>query len=191
MFGPQTIHRLPELIKQKAETQKSQVDISFPEIEKFDYLPEPKAEGAKAFVSIMEGCDKYCSYCVVPYTRGPEVNRPFEDVLAECAVLAEQGVREITLLGQNVNHYMGPMENGQIADLALLIHFIAEIDGVDRIRFQTSHPVEFSQNLIDAYGSVPELANHLHLPVQHGSDRILTNMKRNHTILEFKQKLES
>lgn len=189
VFGPQTIHRLPELIKQKAETQKSQVDISFPEIEKFDYLPEPKAEGAKAFVSIMEGCDKYCSYCVVPYTRGPEVNRPFEDVLAECAVLAEQGVREITLLGQNVNHYMGPMENGQIADLALLIHFIAEIDGVDRIRFQTSHPVEFSQNLIDAYGSVPELANHLHLPVQHGSDRILTNMKRNHTILEFKQKI--
>ncbi|MCL4120595.1 UNVERIFIED_CONTAM: hypothetical protein GTU68_025212 [Idotea baltica] len=189
VFGPQTIHRLPDLIKQKAETQKSQVDISFPEIEKFDYLPEPKAEGAKAFVSIMEGCDKYCSYCVVPYTRGPEVNRPFEDVLAECAVLAEQGVREITLLGQNVNHYMGPMENGQIADLALLIHFIAEIDGVDRIRFQTSHPVEFSQNLIDAYGSVPELANHLHLPVQHGSDRILANMKRNHTILEFKQKI--
>lgn len=189
VFGPQTIHRLPELIKQKSETQKSQVDISFPEIEKFDYLPEPKAEGAKAFVSIMEGCDKYCSYCVVPYTRGPEVNRPFEDVLAECAVLAEQGVREITLLGQNVNHYMGPMENGQIADLALLIHFIAEIDGIDRIRFQTSHPVEFSQNLIDAYGSVPELANHLHLPVQHGSDRILTNMKRNHTILEFKQKI--
>lgn len=189
VFGPQTIHRLPELIRKKNETQKSQVDISFPEIEKFDYLPEPKAEGAKAFVSIMEGCDKYCSYCVVPYTRGPEVNRPFEDVLAECAVLAEQGVREITLLGQNVNHYMGPMENGQIADLALLIHFIAEIDGVDRIRFQTSHPVEFSQNLIDAYGSVPELANHLHLPVQHGSDRILTNMKRNHTILEFKQKI--
>lgn len=189
VFGPQTIHRLPDLIKKKDETQKSQVDISFPEIEKFDYLPEPKAEGAKAFVSIMEGCDKYCSYCVVPYTRGPEVNRPFEDVLAECAVLAEQGVREITLLGQNVNHYMGPMENGQIADLALLIHFIAEIEGIDRIRFQTSHPVEFSQNLIDAYGSVPELANHLHLPVQHGSDRILTNMKRNHTILEFKQKI--
>jgi tRNA-2-methylthio-N6-dimethylallyladenosine synthase len=137
----------------------------------------------------MEGCDKYCSYCVVPYTRGPEVNRPFEDVLAECAILAEQGVKEITLLGQNVNHYLGPMENGQIADLALLIHFIAEIDGVERIRFTTSHPVEFSQNLIDAYGSDPELANHLHLPVQHGSDRILTNMKRNHTILEFKQKI--
>lgn len=189
VFGPQTIHRIPEMIKQKGLTQKSQVDISFPEIEKFDYLPEPKADGVKAFVSIMEGCDKYCSYCVVPYTRGPEVNRPFEDVLGECAVLAEQGVREITLLGQNVNHYMGPMENGQVADLALLIHFIAEIDGVDRIRFQTSHPVEFSQNLIDAYGSVPELANHLHLPVQHGSDRILVNMKRNHTILEFKQKI--
>ena len=189
VFGPQTIHRIPEMIKQKGLTQKSQVDISFPEIEKFDYLPEPKADGVKAFVSIMEGCDKYCSYCVVPYTRGPEVNRPFEDVLGECAILAEQGVREITLLGQNVNHYMGPMENGQVADLALLIHFIAEIDGVDRIRFQTSHPVEFSQNLIDAYGSVPELANHLHLPVQHGSDRILVNMKRNHTILEFKQKI--
>ncbi len=189
VFGPQTIHRLPDLIKQKNQTTKSQVDISFPEIEKFDYLPEPKAYGVKAFVSIMEGCDKYCSYCVVPYTRGPEVNRPFEYVLGECAILAEQGVREITLLGQNVNHYMGPMENGQIADLALLIHFIAEIDGIDRIRFQTSHPVEFSQNLIDAYGNVPELANHLHLPVQHGSDRILINMKRNHTILEFKQKI--
>ncbi|MGQ4001687.1 tRNA (N6-isopentenyl adenosine(37)-C2)-methylthiotransferase MiaB [Francisellaceae bacterium CB299] len=189
VFGPQTIHRLPALIKQKSQTSKSQVDISFPEIEKFDYLPEPKADGVKAFVSIMEGCDKYCSYCVVPYTRGPEVNRPFEDVLGECATLAEQGVREITLLGQNVNHYAGPMENGQVADLALLIHFIAEIDGIDRIRFQTSHPVEFSQNLIDAYGSVPELANHLHLPVQHGSDRILINMKRNHTILEFKQKI--
>ena len=189
VFGPQTIHRLPELIKTRKETEKSQVDISFPEIEKFDYLPEPKAEGTKAFVSIMEGCDKYCSYCVVPYTRGPEVNRPFEDVLAECASFAEQGVREVTLLGQNVNHYMGPMENGQLADLALLIHFIAEIDGIDRIRFQTSHPVEFSQNLIDAYGSVPELANHLHLPVQHGSDRILVGMKRNHTILEFKQKI--
>lgn len=189
VFGPQTVHRLPSLINKKSQTNKSQVDISFPEIEKFDYLPEPKAEGAKAFVSIMEGCDKYCSYCVVPYTRGPEINRPFEDVLGECAMLAEQGVREITLLGQNVNHYMGAMENGQTADLALLIHFIAEIDGIDRIRFQTSHPVEFSQNLIDAYGSVPELANHLHLPVQHGSDRILINMKRNHTILEFKQKI--
>lgn len=177
------------MIKRKQSTQESQVDISFPEVEKFDFLPEPKAEGAKAYVSIMEGCDKYCSYCVVPYTRGPEVNRPFEDVLGECAALAEQGVKEITLLGQNVNHYLGPMENGETADLALLIHFIAEIDGIERIRFTTSHPVEFSQNLIDAYGSVPELANHLHLPVQHGSDRVLINMKRNHTILEFKQKI--
>ncbi len=189
VFGPQTIHRLPELIKQKQSTQISQVDISFPEIEKFDHLPAPKAEGAKAFVSIMEGCDKYCSYCVVPYTRGPEVNRPFEDVLAECAILAEQGVKEITLLGQNVNHYLGKMASGDTADLALLIHFIAAIDGVERIRFTTSHPVEFSDNLINAYAEVPQLANHLHLPVQHGSDRILAAMKRNHTILEFKQKI--
>jgi tRNA-2-methylthio-N6-dimethylallyladenosine synthase len=189
VFGPQTIHRLPELIKQKQSTQISQVDISFPEIEKFDHLPAPKAEGAKAFVSIMEGCDKYCSYCVVPYTRGPEVNRPFEDVLAECAILAEQGVKEITLLGQNVNHYLGKMASGDTADLALLIDFIAAIDGVERIRFTTSHPVEFSDNLINAYAEVPQLANHLHLPVQHGSDRILAAMKRNHTILEFKQKI--
>ncbi len=189
VFGPQTIHRLPELIKQKQITQTAQVDISFPEIEKFDHLPAPRAEGAKAFVSIMEGCDKYCSYCVVPYTRGPEVNRPFEDVLAECAILAEQGVKEITLLGQNVNHYLGKMSSGDTADLALLIHFIADIDGVERIRFTTSHPVEFSDNLINAYAEVPQLANHLHLPVQHGSDRILAAMKRNHTILEFKQKI--
>ncbi len=189
VFGPQTIHRLPHLIKQKQKTDISQVDISFPEVEKFDHLPAPKAEGAKAFVSIMEGCDKYCSYCVVPYTRGPEVNRPFEDVLAECAILAEQGVKEITLLGQNVNHYLGKMASGDTADLALLIHFIAAIDGVERIRFTTSHPVEFSDNLINAYAEVPQLANHLHLPVQHGSDRILTAMKRNHTILEFKQKI--
>ncbi|MDA0911218.1 MAG: tRNA (N6-isopentenyl adenosine(37)-C2)-methylthiotransferase MiaB [Proteobacteria bacterium] len=189
VFGPQTIHRLPDLIKQKQKTDISQVDISFPEVEKFDHLPAPKAEGAKAFVSIMEGCDKYCSYCVVPYTRGPEVNRPFEDVLAECAILAEQGVKEITLLGQNVNHYLGKMASGDTADLALLIHFIAAIDGVERIRFTTSHPVEFSDNLVNAYAEVPQLANHLHLPVQHGSDRILTAMKRNHTILEFKQKI--
>lgn len=190
VFGPQTIHRLPEMINAKRATAKPQVDISFPEVEKFDYLPEPKAEGVKAFVSIMEGCDKYCSYCVVPYTRGPEVNRPFEDVLAECATLAEQGVREITLLGQNVNHYLGKMANGDTADLALLIHFIAEIEGIERIRFTTSHPVEFSQTLIDAYATVPKLANQLHLPVQHGSDRILAAMKRNHTILEFKQKIK-
>ena len=189
VFGPQTIHRLPELIKKKQETASSQVDISFPEIEKFDHLPEPKADGAKAFVSIMEGCDKYCAYCVVPYTRGPEVSRPFEDVLAECALLAEQGVKEITLLGQNVNHYLGKMASGEVADLALLIHFIAEIDAIKRIRFTTSHPVEFSDNLIEAYAKVPKLANQLHLPVQHGSDRILAAMKRNHTILEFKQKI--
>ncbi|MCF6766874.1 tRNA (N6-isopentenyl adenosine(37)-C2)-methylthiotransferase MiaB [Thiotrichales bacterium 19S11-10] len=189
VFGPQTIHRLPEMIRQKHVNNKPQVDISFPEIEKFDHLPEPKAEGVKAFVSIMEGCDKYCAYCVVPYTRGPEVSRPFEDVLAECASLAEQGVKEITLLGQNVNHYLGKMANGDTADLALLIHYISSIDGVGRIRFTTSHPVEFSNSLIEAYGEVDELANHLHLPVQHGSDRVLANMKRGHTILEFKQKI--
>ena len=189
VFGPQTIHRLPELIHKKQQQAKPQVDISFPTIEKFDYLPEPKAEGVKAYVSIMEGCDKYCAYCVVPYTRGPEVSRPFEDVLAECACFAEQGVREIMLLGQNVNHYLGPMENGDVADLALLIHYIAAIDGIDRIRYSTSHPVEFSDSLIEAYGEVPELANHLHLPVQHGSDKILSAMKRNHTALEFKQKI--
>lgn len=189
VFGPQTIHRLPDMIKRKHIQGKAQVDISFPEIEKFDNLPEPKAEGVKAFVSIMEGCDKYCAYCVVPYTRGPEVSRPFEDVIAECASLAEQGVKEITLLGQNVNHYLGKMTNGDTADLALLIHFISAIDGVGRVRFTTSHPVEFSNNLIEAYGEVDELANHLHLPVQHGSDRILAQMKRGHTILEFKQKI--
>lgn len=189
VFGPQTIHRLPELIQQKQKTKRQQVDISFPEIEKFDHLPAPKAEGAKAFVSIMEGCDKYCAYCIVPFTRGPEVNRPFEDVLAECALLAEQGVKEIILLGQNVNHYLGKMASGNTADLALLIHYIAEIDAIERIRFTTSHPVEFSDNLINAYRQVPKLANHLHLPVQHGSDRILSAMKRNHTILEFKQKI--
>jgi tRNA-2-methylthio-N6-dimethylallyladenosine synthase len=189
VFGPQTIHRLPELIKQKQLQQKPQVDISFPTIEKFDFLPEPKANGVKAYVSIMEGCDKYCAYCVVPYTRGPEVSRFFEDVLAECASLAEQGVREIMLLGQNVNHYLGEMENGSEADLALLIHYIATIDGIDRIRYSTSHPVEFSDSLIQAYQEVPELANHLHLPAQHGSDKILSAMKRNHTTLEFKQKI--
>jgi tRNA-2-methylthio-N6-dimethylallyladenosine synthase len=189
VFGPQTIHRLPDMIAEKIKQQKPQVDISFPTIEKFDYLPEPKAEGVKAYVSIMEGCDKYCAYCVVPYTRGPEVSRPFEDVLAECASFAEQGVREIMLLGQNVNHYLGQMENGDMADLALLIHYVAAIGGIDRIRYSTSHPVEFSDTLIEAYGEVPELANHLHLPVQHGSDRILSAMKRNHTVLEFKQKI--
>lgn len=189
VFGPQTLHRLPEMIKKVRKEQQPHVDISFPEIEKFDYLPEPRAEGVKAYVSIMEGCSKYCSYCVVPYTRGEEVSRPFDDVLTECAQLAEQGVREITLLGQNVNHYLGQMHTGDIADLALLIHYVAAIDGIDRIRFTTSHPVEFSENLIDAYAEVPELANHLHLPVQSGSDRVLAAMKRNHTTLEFKSKM--
>lgn len=189
VFGPQTIHRLPHLINQKRTLKKSQVDISFPTIEKFDNMPEPRAEGVKAFVSIMEGCSKYCSYCVVPYTRGEEVSRNFDDIIVECAQLAEQGVREITLLGQNVNHYLGKMENGDIADLALLIHYVAEIEGISRIRFSTSHPVEFSETLIEAYGQVPELANHLHLPVQNGSDRILAGMKRGHTVLEFKSKM--
>ena len=189
VFGPQTLHRLPELINEVRTKQKPVVDISFPEIEKFDHLPEPRAEGVKAFVSIMEGCSKYCSYCVVPYTRGEEVSRPFDDVLTECAMLAEQGVREITLLGQNVNHYLGKMPNGDVADLALLIHYIAAIDGIGRIRFTTSHPVEFSDTLIEAYAEVPELANHLHLPVQSGSDRVLAGMKRGHTTLEFKSKM--
>ncbi|MDO8954746.1 MAG: tRNA (N6-isopentenyl adenosine(37)-C2)-methylthiotransferase MiaB [Gammaproteobacteria bacterium] len=189
ILGPQTIHRLPALLAQRQSSRKSVVDISFPEIEKFDHLPEPKAEGVKAFVSIMEGCSKYCSYCVVPYTRGEEVSRPFDDVLAEIAQLAEQGVKEVTLLGQNVNHYLGKMPNGEIADLALLIHYIAAMDEIGRIRFFTSHPVEFSDNLIEAYAEVPKLANHLHLPVQSGSDRILAAMKRGHTALEFKSKI--
>lgn len=190
VFGPQTIHRLPHLI-QEARSKKgvTSIDVTFPAIEKFDYLPEPKAEGVKAYVSIMEGCDKYCAYCVVPYTRGPEISRPFEDVLGECASLAEQGVKEITLLGQNVNHYLGKMANGDTADLALLIHFLSEIENIGRIRFTTSHPVEFSDSLIEAYRDVPALANHLHLPVQHGSDKILTAMKRGHTTLEFKHKI--
>lgn len=189
VFGPQTIHRLPELIAKRRNLQQSVVDISFPEIEKFDNLPEPKAEGVKAFVSIMEGCSKYCSYCVVPYTRGEEISRPFDDCLAEVAKLAAQGVKEITLLGQNVNHYLGKMHDGNIADLALLIHYIAAIDGIERIRFTTSHPVEFSDSLIQTYAEVPQLANHLHLPVQSGSDRILTAMKRGHTALEYKSKI--
>jgi tRNA-2-methylthio-N6-dimethylallyladenosine synthase len=189
VFGPQTIHRLPELIAERRKLHKSVVDISFPEIEKFDNLPEPKAEGPKAFVSIMEGCSKYCSYCVVPYTRGEEISRPFDDVLAEVASLAEQGVKEITLLGQNVNHYLGKMHDGNIADLALLIHYISALDGIERIRFTTSHPVEFSDSLIQAYAEVPKLANQLHLPVQSGSDRILALMKRGHTALEYKSKI--
>ncbi|KRD30378.1 (dimethylallyl)adenosine tRNA methylthiotransferase [Lysobacter sp. Root916] len=190
VFGPQTLHRLPELIAAKRATGKPQVDISFPEIEKFDRMPEPRAEGPSAFVSIMEGCSKYCSFCVVPYTRGEEVSRPFEDVLVEVAQLAAQGVREVNLLGQNVNAYRGPYgEDGEIADLGLLIRTIAEIDGIDRIRFTTSHPLEFSDSLVEAYRDVPQLANYLHLPVQAGSDRVLAAMKRGYTALEFKQKI--
>jgi tRNA-2-methylthio-N6-dimethylallyladenosine synthase len=189
VFGPQTLHRLPEMLKERLETRKPVVDISFPEIEKFDHLPAPRAEGPVAFVSIMEGCSKYCSYCVVPYTRGEEISRPFDDVLTECYQLAQQGVREINLLGQNVNDFRGLMNNGEIADLALLIHYLAAIDGLDRIRFTTSHPLAFSDNLINAFAEVPELANHLHLPVQSGSDRILAMMKRGYTALEFKSKI--
>ncbi|WP_342315875.1 tRNA (N6-isopentenyl adenosine(37)-C2)-methylthiotransferase MiaB [Lysobacter sp. FW306-1B-D06B] len=190
VFGPQTLHRLPELIQARRDTGLPQVDISFPEIEKFDRLPEPRAEGPSAFVSIMEGCSKYCSFCVVPYTRGEEISRPFEDVLVEVADLASQGVREINLLGQNVNAYRGPYgEDGEIADLGLLIRAIAEIEGVGRIRFTTSHPLEFSDSLVEAYRDVPKLANYLHLPVQAGSDRILAAMKRGYTALEFKQKI--
>jgi len=190
VFGPQTLHRLPELLRGRRETGLPQVDISFPEIEKFDRLPEPRAEGPSAFVSIMEGCSKYCSFCVVPYTRGEEVSRPFEDVLVEVMQLAAQGVREVNLLGQNVNAYRGPMEGStEAADLGLLIRTIAEIDGIDRIRFTTSHPLEFSDSLIEAYRDVPQLANYLHLPVQSGSDRILSAMKRGYTALEFKQKI--
>ena len=195
VFGPQTLHRLPEMIDARRASGKPQVDISFPEIEKFDRLPEPRAEGPTAFVSIMEGCSKYCSFCVVPYTRGPEISRPFDDVLAEVAQLAAQGVREVNLLGQNVNAYRGLLMDddgearGQFADLALLIRAIAQIDRIGRIRFTTSHPLEFSDALIAAYRDVPQLANYLHLPVQSGSDRILAAMKRGYTALEFKQKI--
>ncbi|KAF1021550.1 MAG: tRNA-2-methylthio-N(6)-dimethylallyladenosine synthase [Paracidovorax wautersii] len=187
VFGPQTLHRLPELLQQRAAQDRPQVDITFPEIEKFDHLPPARVEGATAFVSIMEGCSKYCSYCVVPYTRGEEVSRPFEDVLAEVAGLAEQGVREVTLLGQNVNAYRGAMGGtSEIADFALLIEYVAEIPGIERIRYTTSHPNEFTQRLIDAYAKVPKLVDHLHLPVQHGSDRILMAMKRGYTALQYK-----
>ena len=189
VFGPQTLHRLPQMIEARKSTQRPQVDISFPEIEKFDHLPEPRKEGVTAFVSIMEGCSKYCSYCVVPYTRGEEISRPFDDVIAEVASLAEQGVREVNLLGQNVNAYRGATHDGGVADLAVLIHAIAQLDGIGRIRFTTSHPLEFSDSLIEAYANVPKLANYLHLPVQAGSDRILAAMKRGYTTLEFKQKI--
>ena len=186
VFGPQTLHRLPDLIHLRKTSGHAQVDISFPEIEKFDHMPPAKVDGPTAFVSIMEGCSKYCSYCVVPYTRGEEVSRRFDDVLAEVAGLAAQGVKEVTLLGQNVNAYRGAMHDGEIADFALLIEFIAEIDGIERIRFVTSHPKEFTQRLIDTYAKVPKLVNHLYLPAQHGSDRILMAMKRGYTALEYK-----
>lgn len=189
VFGPQTLHRLPQLIDARRVSGRSQVDISFPEIEKFDHMPPAKVEGATAYVSIMEGCSKYCSYCVVPYTRGEEVSRRFEDVLAEVAGLAEQGVKEITLLGQNVNAYRGVMEDGEIADFALLIEYIAEFPQIERIRFVTSHPKEFTQRLIDCYAKVPKLVNHLYLPAQHGSDRILSAMKRGYTAIEYKSVL--
>ncbi len=187
VFGPQTLHRLPELLDARAKQQRPQVDISFPEIEKFDHLPPARVEGATAFVSIMEGCSKYCSYCVVPYTRGEEVSRPFDDVLTEIAGLAAQGVREVTLLGQNVNAYRGAMGGtAEIADFALLIEYVADIPGIERIRYTTSHPNEFTQRLIDVYARVPKLVSHLHLPVQHGSDRILMAMKRGYTAMEYK-----
>lgn len=189
VFGPQTLHRLPEMLQAVHAERKPQVDIRFPEIEKFDRLPEPKANGASAFVSIMEGCSKYCSFCVVPYTRGEEISRPFDDVLAEVVGLVGQGVREIHLLGQNVNAYRGRMDDGETADLALLIEYIAAVDEVERIRFTTSHPVEFSDRLIDLYGQQPKLVSHLHLPIQSGSDRILSLMKRGHTVLEYKSKI--
>ena len=189
VFGPQTIHRLPQMVDQVRGQGKPAIDISFPEIEKFDHLPAPGARGASAFVSVMEGCSKYCSFCVVPYTRGEEVSRPLDDVIAEVAELAAQGVCEINLLGQNVNAYRGPMHGGGTADLALLIRYVAHIDGIERIRFTTSHPVEFSDSLIEAFADVPKLANYLHLPVQSGSDRILSLMKRGHTRLEYKQKI--
>jgi tRNA-2-methylthio-N6-dimethylallyladenosine synthase len=186
VFGPQTLHRLPQLISERRRSGQSQVDISFPEIEKFDHLPPARVEGASAFVSIMEGCSKYCSYCVVPYTRGEEVSRRFEDVLTEVAGLAAQGVREITLLGQNVNAFRGQQADGEVADFALLLEYVAEIPGVDRIRFVTSHPKEFTQRLIDAYAKIPQLVSHLYLPAQHGSDKILGAMKRGYTALEYK-----
>lgn len=187
VFGPQTLHRLPQLLAEREAKAKPQVDISFPEIEKFDHLPPAKVEGASAFVSIMEGCSKYCSYCVVPYTRGEEFSRPFEEVLVEVAGLADQGVKEVTLLGQNVNAYRGPMgDSGEIADFALLLEYVADIPGIERIRYTTSHPNEFTPRLIEAYAKIPKLVSHLHLPVQHGSDRILMAMKRGYTAMEYK-----
>ena len=186
VFGPQTLHRLPQMLDEARREHRPVIDVSFPEIEKFDCMPSPRADGPTAFVSIMEGCSKYCSFCVVPYTRGEEVSRPFDDLIAEVVALAGQGVREITLLGQNVNAYRGAMHDGEVADLALLITYVAAIDGIDRIRYTTSHPLEMSDSLIQVYGEVPELVGHLHLPVQSGSDRVLAQMKRNHTVLEYK-----
>ena len=192
VFGPQTLHRLPQMIEACRLANRAQVDISFPEIEKFDHLPPAKVEGASAFVSIMEGCSKYCSYCVVPYTRGEEVSRPFEDVLVEVAGLADQGVKEVTLLGQNVNAWRGKMgETDEIADFALLLEYVAEIPGIERIRYTTSHPKEFTPRLVQAYAEIPKLVNHLHLPVQHGSDRILMAMKRGYTALQYKSTIRA
>ena len=190
VFGPQTLHRLPLMIERKRRTGKAQVDVSFPEIEKFDCLPEPRAEGPTAFVSVMEGCSKYCSYCVVPYTRGEEISRPFDDVIVEVAQLAAQGVREVNLLGQNVNAYRGPMHEGDTADLGFLIRAVAQIEGIGRIRFTTSHPNEFSDSLIEAYRDVPQLANYLHLPVQAGSDAVLTAMKRGYTVAQYQDRIQ-
>ena len=190
VFGPQTLHRLPQLLDQVRNERKPAIDVSFPEIEKFDALPEPRAEGPKAFVSIMEGCSKYCTFCVVPYTRGEEISRPLEDVLTELVALAEQGVREVVLLGQNVNAYRGRMEDDETADFALLLHYVAAIEGIERIRYTTSHPVEFSNSLIEAYGEIPKLVSHLHLPVQSGSNRILSLMKRGHTREDYIAKIE-
>jgi len=190
IFGPQTLHRLPEMLNEVLRSRAPVVDISFPEIEKFDCLPEPKADGPSAFVSIMEGCSKYCTFCVVPYTRGEEISRPFDDVIHEVASLARQGVCEVNLLGQNVNAYRGLTHEGDEADLALLIRYVAEIEGIERIRYTTSHPVEFSDSLIDVYADVKALVSHLHLPVQSGSDRVLSMMKRGHTALEYKSKIK-
>ena len=189
IFGPQTLHRLPNMLNEALNDDEITVDISFPEIEKFDHLPEPHSDGASAFVSIMEGCSKYCTFCVVPYTRGEEISRPFIDVIHEVELLAEQGVKEVNLLGQNVNAYRGLMDDGEVADLALLITIVAQIEGIERIRFTTSHPVEFSDRLIETYAEVPELVSHLHLPVQAGSDKILGLMKRGHTAIEYKSKI--
>ena len=191
IFGPQTLHRLPNMLNEVLDNSDISIDISFPEIEKFDYLPEPHSEGSSAFVSIMEGCSKYCTFCVVPYTRGEEISRPFNDVIREVESLAAQGVKEINLLGQNVNAFRGLMDDGEVADLALLIAIVAQVPGIERIRYTTSHPVEFSERLIQAYAEVPELVSHLHLPVQSGSDKILGLMKRGHTAVEYKSKIRN